>query len=205
MKLKHYFYLGLVVLGGIGAILLVGFIRPYTYQGSLIDPPSPAPDFQLIDQNGQPASLSDLRGVGDHKKVLLIFFGFTHCPDVCPITLADFVQVKSRLGDQADNVAFVFITVDPERDTSETIRNHLSFFDPSFIGLTGTQQELETVWKDYGVYRAMPEVDGPSNYEVDHSTYIYAIDLNGNLRLTYPYDAGADLLSQDILHLLKEG
>jgi protein SCO1/2 len=106
----------------------------------------------------------------------LIFFGYTHCPDVCPVTLTKYKQIKDQLGDQADGVRFVFITVDPERDTPEILGKHVANYDPGFIALTGSRAELEPVWKNYGVYQARSETESAAGYLVDHTTRIYAID-----------------------------
>ena len=120
----------------------------YTFQGSLIDPPVPAADFELTDQYGKPFRLSDQQG-----KIVFIFFGYTNCPDVCPVTLSDFMKIKQQLGEQAPDVKFVFITVDPERDGQEHLRKYLQRIDPDFIGLSGEHADLERVWDDYGVYQ----------------------------------------------------
>jgi protein SCO1/2 len=154
------------------------YARPYTYQGSLIEPPVPAPDFELVDQYGQLFRLSD------HKdKVILIFFGYTHCPDVCPVTLTDFKKIKAQLGNQSKDVIFLFITTDPERDTTGQLMNYLKNFDPEFIGLTDERSAMEPIWQDYGVYQAKVESGDPDNYLVDHSARTYVIDKNGGLPL----------------------
>lgn len=197
---SKYFMFGVGILVGIG-LLLVGwrFVQfPYTFRGSLIDPPIPAADFELTNQNGGPFRLSDQRG-----EIVLIFFGYTHCPDVCPLTLSDFKQIKASLGDQADRVRFVFITVDPERDTTEVLRQYLPNFDPEIIGLTSDRTSLESVWKAYGVYQAKQEVGSAAGYLVDHSARTYLIDQQGNLRLTYPFEMGKDDILSDVRYLLK--
>ncbi|HLA98721.1 MAG TPA: SCO family protein [Anaerolineales bacterium] len=192
---------------GVGSFLLVGLLLMgrqvlsggYTFQGSLIDPPAPAADFALRDQNGEVFRLSDQKG-----KVVLIFFGYTHCPDVCPITLTDFKRIKDELGDLAVEVRFVLITVDPERDTVERLRNYLPGYDPSFYGLTGERAQLEKVWRSYGVYQAGQEAEGEAGYEVEHTARIYAIDKHGSWRLTYPLEMGRKAVIEDVRHLLKE-
>jgi protein SCO1/2 len=188
--------------GLIGLLLIllgVGFVlRPYTYRGTLIEPPLPMTDFQLIDQHGANFRLSDLKG-----KLVLVFFGYTYCPDVCPITLAEFKQVKTNLARQADKVRFVFITVDPQRDRPEVLAKHLQNFDAQFIGLTGTEEDLAKVWKQFGAYREIRQVEGSQNYLVDHTARIYVLDAEQNLILTYSYDIGARILLEDIRQLLK--
>lgn len=183
------------------ALILTGwqYIQlPYTFRGSLIDPPVQAADFELSDQHGQPFRLSDQDG-----QVVLLFFGYTHCPDVCPLTLSDFKLIKSDLGDQADRVRFVFVTVDPERDTREVIGQYMQNFDPDFIGLTADRATLEQVWKDYGVYQAKQDVGSAAGYLVDHTARTYLVDQQGNWRLTYPFEMEYGDISKDIRYLLS--
>ncbi|UCD43495.1 MAG: SCO family protein, partial [Chloroflexota bacterium] len=119
-----------LLIGLIAVFVILGPTRPYTFQGSLIDPPVAAPSFELTDVDGHRVQLSDLDG-----QVVIMFFGYTSCPDICPVTLSDFLKIRSRLGTQADEVSFVFVTVDPERDTPERMKKYLTNFDPDIIGL----------------------------------------------------------------------
>jgi protein SCO1/2 len=149
--------------------------------------------------------LSDQQG-----KVVLLYFGYTNCPDVCPITLAELKEVKNELNNLAENVSIVFVTTDPDRDDPETVKSYLDKFDPGFIGLTGELADLKPVWQSYGVYQAKIEDDhgeshaSPSNYEVDHSTRVYVIDSNGDLRMTFPFGMEVSAMVSDLSHLLKE-
>jgi protein SCO1/2 len=191
--------MGAVLMG----VLLVGFQlsrQPYVYKGSSIDPPVPAANFELTNQVGDKFELSDQRG-----KLVLMFFGYTHCPDVCPLTLSNMKYIREQLGEKADEVSFVFVTVDPERDTQERLREFLQVFDASFIGLTGTRAELEPVWKSYGVYQAKQEVGSSAGYLVDHTARTYVIDQDGNWRLTYPFEMTKEDILADVRHLLGEG
>ncbi len=200
MKNKPLYY-ALFGLAGL-ALIVMGwraYAASYRYQGSQIDPPVPAADFTLTDQNGQAFTLSDQRG-----KLDLIFFGYTNCPDVCPITLTTYARVRARLGDQADNVRFIFITVDPERDTTGQIKTHLAHFDPQIIGLTGTRLELEPVWKEYGVFQSQRESADLAHYDVDHSSRIYVVDAQGNWRMTYPAEMDWQAIVSDVQHMLKD-
>jgi protein SCO1/2 len=199
MRTKPLYY----ALFGLAALALIfGGWRvlagSYHYQGSQIDPPVPAADFTLTDQNEQAFTLSD-----QGSKVNLIFFGYTNCPDVCPITLTTYARVRARLGEQADQVRFIFITVDPERDTTEQIKTHISHFDPAIIGLTGTRAELEPVWKDYGVFQSQHGGGGVEHYDVDHSSRIYVIDAQGNWRMTYPAEMDWEAIASDVQHMMK--
>lgn len=189
--------------GALGVVLLLlgwqAVFGTYTYQGSLIDPAVPAADFKLMNQYGEPFKLSDQRG-----KVVLIFFGYTNCPDVCPVTLSEFKYVKDGLGDQADEVTFVFITVDPERDTPEWLGTHLANFDPDFVGLTADRETLEEVWRDYGVYQEKQETGSAAGYLVSHTARSYAVDKEGNWRLTYPFEMDRKAILEDVRHLVAE-
>lgn len=192
---------------GIGAVLvaalLVGFQlsrRPYTYRGSTIDPPVPAADFELSNQHGQKFRLSEQRG-----EIVLLFFGYSNCPDVCPLTMSNFKSIKEELGDQADKVRFIFVTVDPERDTKERLLEYVKVFDPEIVALTGSRAELEPVWKSYGVYQAKQDTGSAAGYSVDHTARTYLIDQEGNWRLTYPFEMEkADIIS-DVRHLINKG
>lgn len=200
MNLRNSILLAIAILLGLGLVYGVAtYAMPYRYNGSTFEPPVAAPDFELIRADGQAFRLQDQRG-----KATLIFFGYTHCPDVCPVTLSDFRKIKAQLGDRAAHVDFVFITTDPERDTPQRIQEYLSNFDQQFIGLSGDRSELEPVWKDYGVYAAKVESNDPENYLVDHSAMIYVIDQQGNLRLTYLFGTDSKAIAEDVSHLLRE-
>ena len=199
MKPRYIVIFGLAILVGLIAMFLIlGPQRPYTFQGSLIEPPVSAPQFELTDMNGQPFQLSELDG-----QVVVMFFGYTSCPDVCPVTLTEFLQIRSKLGEAAEEVSFVFVTVDPERDTPERMRKYLTNFDPEIIGLTGERNDLEPVWASYGVYQAKAEGPSDEYYLVDHSSRVYVIDPDGNLRLTYLFGTENKLITEDVLHLVS--
>lgn len=173
---------------------------PYTYHGSVINPPAPAADFQLTDQYGQAFHLSGQRG-----KVVLLFFGYTHCPDVCPLTLAQYKQIKDQLGSQAQDVQFVFITIDPERDTADQMKTYLAKFDPAILGLTGDQAALQDVWGKYGVYVSKDSSGNFSDPLIDHTAEIYAIDGQGNWRMTFPTGMESYDIVQDVTHMIRGG
>lgn len=199
MKPRNLLIFGIALLLGMVAVfLLLGPSKPYTYQGSLIDPPVEAPQFELSDVNGQQFQLSELNG-----QVVIMFFGYTSCPDVCPVTLTEFLRIRSKLGNQADKVSFVFVTVDPERDTPERMKKYLTNFDPGIIGLTGERPELESVWSSYGVYEAKLEGGSEGNYLVDHSSRVYVIDAEGNLLLTYLFGTEYQTIAEDVRHLVS--
>lgn len=165
--------------------------------GALIQPASAADDFQLTDQNGKPYRLS-----AQHGKMIVLFFGYTHCPDACPMTMAQFRDIKDALKENADQVEFVLVSVDPEQDSVNRMKEYVDAFDPQFFGLTGTRSELEPIWKDYGVYQESHSGDVASVDTVDHSTRIYLIDKQGKLILTYSFGIETDQIVHDIRYLL---
>jgi protein SCO1/2 len=148
--------------------------------------------FKLTDQNGRTVTDQDVKG-----KPFLVFFGYTHCPDVCPTTLFDMSEVFRKLGPDADRAAGLFITVDPERDTPEAMKGYLSSFDPHLRGLTGDEAAIEGAAKAYRVYfRKVPSPDG--NYTMDHTGLVYLMDKQGNFVAPFnlkrrPEEAAADL------------
>jgi protein SCO1 len=199
MKMRHILLLGVGLLVGLGVILAGLFLtQPYTFKGSSFETPLAVKDFTLTDQNGQPFRLSDQEG-----KVVSIFFGYTNCPDVCPVTLSDFRQARAILGSKAEVARFVFITVDPERDDPDRIRAYLDLFDPEISGLTGDLDELAAVWDTFGVYQEKVDVGSASGYLVDHTSRVYVIDKDGGLRLTFQFGLEAEEMAQDILYLIE--
>ena len=201
MKKSNLGILGFGVVLGL-MLMLVGwqvFGQAYTFQGSLIDPPVPAAEIALPDQNGDMFRLSEQQG-----KVTLIFFGYTNCPDVCPVTLSEYKQIYQALGEDAEQVNFVFITVDPERDTPARLRSYLPNFGAPVIGLVGDQASLAPIKKAYGVYAEKVESDSALGYLVDHTARVYAIDRQGNWRLTYPFGIEVDKIIADVRHLIAE-
>jgi protein SCO1/2 len=175
--------------------------EPYEFKGGFYNPPNPAASLgDVVDQNGQPFSLEAQRG-----KVVMLYFGYTHCPDACPATLNEFMEVKERLGDDADQVVFAMVTVDPERDTPERLAEYLDFFDSSFYGLSTNADETRTVARDWNVTYQKREVDSATGYLVDHATSSYVVDQQGNLRLTYPVGFDTGDMTSDIEHLIDEG
>jgi protein SCO1 len=157
-------------------------------------------DFELVDHTGQPRKLSDFRG-----KVVALFFGYTHCPDVCPTTLAELAAAVKKLGAQGGKVQVLFVTADPERDTPEVLAQYVTAFDPSFLGLRGTPDQIAQVAKDFKVIIQKSSGADANNYTVDHSSGTYIYDAKGKLRLYVSYGQGSDVLAHDIGELLKAG
>jgi protein SCO1/2 len=167
-------------------------------KAGVFDPPRPAPDFTLPASTGGAFTLSSQRG-----KVVLLAFGFTNCPDVCPTTLAVLARMHEELGPLADEVQVVFATVDPERDTAPAMRDFLAFFDESFIGITGTPDQMADLRKAYGI-SAQRVDDGQGGYRVHHSSFVYLIDRAGLIRALAPFGQGAEDFTHDVRILLQE-
>ena len=163
----------------------------------VFDPPRAAPDFEISGSNGTTLRLSDHRG-----KIVILGFGFTSCPDVCPTTLAVLAQARKQLGEDAKHLQVIYITVDPQRDTAEQMRKYLATFDKSFVGGTSEEAELNAIRKEYGII-ANKKTYG-SNYTYAHSSYTYLIDRKGMLRALMPYGHKADDFAHDIRALLAE-
>lgn len=169
------------------------------FKTGVFDPPSAAPDFQLPGSNGSPVALSKFRG-----KVVALAFGFSYCQRVCPVTLANLSEVFKKLGAAAADVQVIFVSVDPERDTPSRLREFLQFFNPSFLGATGSKAQLDAVREAYGVFATKaPSEDKKLGYEVHHSSSIYLIDRNGKLRLLVPFGTAPQAIAHDINLLLK--
>ena len=155
-------------------------------------------ELRLTGHDGKPRSLADFRG-----KVVVVSFGFTHCPDVCPTTLADLASAMKRLGDDARRVQVLFVTVDPKRDTEELLRQYVPAFSADFIGLRGDAAATEKVTKDFRVYaHERPGKDGAA-YTVDHSAHIYVIDREGKVRLLISPGATPEAIAADVKLLLN--
>lgn len=158
-----------------------------------------AKDFRLTDHNGQERSLQDFRG-----KVVVVFFGFAQCPDVCPTSMAELAQVKQALGADGDKLQGLFVTVDPERDTPEVLKAYMANFDPSFLALRASPEGLAALAKDFKVYYKKVEGKTPTSYTMDHSAGSYVYDPQGRLRLYVRYGSGAEALLADVRQLLQQ-
>jgi protein SCO1 len=169
------------------------------FAGQAVVPSPPPMDFTLKASDGSEFRLSQQRG-----KVVLLNFGYTFCPDVCPTTLVELAQVRARLREAAKRVQVAFITLDPERDTPERLGIYTKAFDPTFIGLTGSEGHLAQVRTMYGVIAEKEAVSGtPAGYLLAHSAYTYVIDQEGRLRLLFPFGMSIEEMADDILQLIR--
>ena len=158
-----------------------------------------ARDFALTVHTGRTSTLKDFAG-----KIVVMFFGYTQCPDVCPTSMLELVEIKKLLGQQGERVQGLFVSVDPERDTPEVLKAYMENFDPSFLALYTTPEKLKILTKDYKVYYKKVDGPTPTSYSMDHSAGSYVYDTHGKLRLYTRYGSGAALLAGDIKLLLQQ-
>lgn len=187
----------------LGALALAGCDRagtaPAGFKAIDITGAEYASDFDLPDANGQRRTLADFKG-----RVVVLFFGFTHCPDVCPTTLIELAEVKKALGPDGERVQGIFVTVDPERDTPELLRPYVNNFDASFVALRGTPEETAAMAKKFKVFYAKVPGKTEGNYTIDHTAASFVFDAKGKIRLYTRYGSGAEALKSD-LRLLLDG
>ena len=156
-----------------------------------------AKDFSLKDADGKVRTMADFKG-----KAVVLFFGYAQCPDVCPTTMTEMAQVKQQLGKDGDKLQVLFVTVDPARDTAEVLKAYMGAFDPSFVALIPTADELVALAKDYKVYYKKVDGKTPTSYSMDHSAASYVYDTQGRLRLYARYGAGVPSMVSDLKTLL---
>ncbi len=185
----------------VGALLLLGLLRiglasgSPEFHGTAYLPPEPAADASLVDHTGAPRNIADFQG-----QPVLLFFGYTHCPDICPITLFTMQSVLDEIGKPAEDVALLLVTVDPERDTPEVLARYVSNFAPYTTGLTGTEEELRTLLAAYGVYA---EQDQHEPGILAHTSAVFGIDSDGEIRVLLHADAPREELKRDLATLAK--
>jgi protein SCO1/2 len=180
------------------ALPRMGAYKPY---GTPLLDPRPAADFRLTGSDGKAYTLKSFRG-----KAVLIFFGFVNCPDVCPTTLAELSKVYQALTPaEQGRVQVLMITADPERDTPAVLEKYVTFFDPRFLGLTGTPNQVAEVAKGYGVFYQKSQIKSAREYSVDHTASVFLVDPRGRLRLIYGYGKArqTDRVLQDLRWVLK--
>jgi protein SCO1/2 len=190
-------------LGGLGVLALLALVacgqdKP-AFRGVDITGASYAQGWELADQNGQIRTVKDFAG-----KAVIVFFGYTQCPDVCPTSMQELAEVKRLLGKDGERLQGVFITVDPDRDTAELLKAYMANFDPSFVALrANTPEQLDKVTKDFKIYFKKVEGKTPTSYTMDHSAGSFTFDPQGRVRLYNRYGSGATALAEDVKILLK--
>ena len=193
MKIRYFLFVLLM--------LLLSACKPAAQQNQFLATDITGADFaqslNLTDHTGKPRALTDFKG-----KVVAIFFGYTHCPDVCPTTMADLKQTMKLLGARADELQVLFVTLDPERDTQEVLAQYVPSFDKRFIGLYGTQEETAKATADFKIFASRVENSGKSGYTIDHSAGIYVYDKYGKIRLYVEYGQQPARIAADINKLM---
>lgn len=191
---------------GIGALiaglavgwLLINFLqRPYTYHGTLIQSPDPADNFSLQGADGNTVSLQDFRG-----QAVMIYFGYTFCPDVCPATMVELAKAYDALGEESSRTQVIMISIDPDRDSPQLVQEYVSHFDPSFIGLSGSSEEIASAATPLGIYYEKEEGSESTGYLMSHTSSVIVIDPDGHIRLLYSFNSTGEEMAEDISHLL---
>jgi protein SCO1/2 len=200
-KILRFALLGLGIGIGLGALFLAirPLFGPTEWHGMVIQSYQPVTNFTLTSSNGEPVSLIDFRG-----KVVMLYFGYTFCPDVCPATMIELSDAMEILGDKSEDVQVVMVTLDPERDTPEVMQKYVTHFNDTFIGLTGTPEELIAVTAPMGIFYERHEGSSAAGYLIDHTATVAVLDKEGKLRLVYPFGVtGADMAA-DLKYLVRE-
>jgi protein SCO1/2 len=181
------------------AVVVAAACQRVSFRGKVLPEPRPVPSWALTDQHERAFNFAEQRG-----KVMLVFFGYTRCPDVCPLTLGTFKQVAKQLGRDASHVRFVFVTVDPEQDTPAFLDRYLRLFNPDFVGLTGTAAQLKPVYEFFGAsFRKVPVQNSAVGYLMAHSVNTAVVDRQGRWRLNFDHEATAGDMEHDIRQLLR--
>ncbi len=185
----------IVVILLIGVLLGVGlfeYFGPKTIYGAVITPPKPMPDFTLQSASG-PVSLSQFKG-----KIVILYFGYTFCPDLCPLTLSRLHQALTSLGSRASEIQVIFISVDWKRDTPEKVSKYARVFDPTFLGFTGTKAQIDAVTQDFGVFYELNSADADGYYSVDHGSSVQVLNRDHGLTMLWPYDTQPEQIMSDL-------
>jgi protein SCO1/2 len=192
-----------ILVGGILVALLAAVLvwrfRPPEFHGVLIQSPDEAADFTLMTSRGEPMSLSDFRG-----KMVMLYFGYTFCPDVCPTTLNDLSNMMETLGPKkAKDVQVIMVTVDPERDTVEQLSTYLAYFNPDFLGMTGSVEDIQDIASHYGIFFERQEGDTQAGYLVDHTAVVTLVDDTGHVRMIFPYGTTGEDMAADLSYMMR--
>lgn len=185
-----------VAAGVVVTVLLAPLLRPHVFHGAVLQGDSPAPALNLMTTNGEPLDLASYEG-----SVVVLYFGYTFCPDVCPTTLADVARAKREL--DTEDIQVIMITVDPERDTPEVLTNYLTSFDPSFLGAYGSPEAIAEAAALYGVFFEAREGSEATGYLVDHTATLLVIDTEGRLKVLLPFGVSATDIAADLDALLN--
>jgi protein SCO1/2 len=194
------------LLGGLALVALVALaagwlLRPPALHGVLLQSPRQAQDFTLTSSTGEALALNDLRG-----KWVLLYFGYTYCPDVCPMTLNDLVVAAETLGEQRmADAQVILVTLDPARDTAEHLAAYTAAFHPDFLGMTGPVEQIDQLASQFGVFVERHEPDADGRYLVDHTNAVTVIDPEGYVRLVFPNGVSGEEMAADLAYLMRRG
>ena len=187
------------VIGILLGVAVISMFRPHVYSGVVLQSSEPAPTMDgLVYTDGQPVDIAALRG-----NVVFVYFGYTYCPDVCPLTLGTVDDALADLGEDANRVQTIMVTVDPERDTAEVLQSYLAKFNDRFRGTVGEESDIRSVATQYGVTYQYEEEDADGSYLVNHTASLLTIDPDGSLRIVYPFGVTAEELTADLRELLN--
>ena len=191
-----------VFLVGIATILVliagIYFLRPHTFHGTVIQSPDPSYNFTLKSADGD-VTLSDFRG-----KLVLLYFGYTFCPDICPGTLANVAQALREMGTKADDVQLIMVSLDPDRDTPEKLKEYMGHFYPSFIGITGEKEKIDEITSLYGVFYQKKDGSEATGYLIDHTATLMVLDREGYLKLVFPFGVTSEEIADDLKYMLRQ-
>lgn len=198
MRINKALIIALIALAVLAlvAVVVIPRLRPHVFHGQVLQSPDPV-DFELTAHTGERVRLSDFRG-----KHVVLYFGYTFCPDVCPTTLARINQTLNLLDEKADDVQVLFVSVDPERDTPAKLAQYVGAFNPTFLGLTGSEQDVMQAATPFGVYFAKQEVEGKSDYLVDHTATAMVVDTEGRVKLIWPPSTSSEFMAEDLRHMI---
>ena len=188
---------GVVVLGLVGYFLVLPRFQPHVFHGQVIQSSQAAPSIELDSADG-PVKLSDFDG-----EVVILYFGYTFCPDVCPITLAKLDRSLEIIGEGAEDVNVIMVSVDPQRDTPEMLKEYVEHFNEDFIGVTGDLDTIDRIATMYGVYYEAEEGTEATGYLVNHTATVMVIDRDGYLKLVLPFEGTAEEVAADIEYFLN--
>jgi protein SCO1/2 len=195
MRIKFFISVLAVIVGlAAGAY----FFRPHTFHGTVIQSPEASFDFTLNGSQGD-VSLSDFRG-----KLVLLYFGYTFCPDICPGTLANVAQALREMDTKAEDVQLIMVSLDPERDTPEKLAEYMGHFHPSFIGVTGTKEQLDEITALYGIFYQKAEGSDATGYLINHTATLLVLDPEGYLKLVFPFGVTSDEIADDLKYMLRQ-
>lgn len=173
-------------------------VDPSQFKGTMMPTPIPAPDFALTNGEGETVNLSDYQ-----DEIVLLYFGYTFCPDICPTTLSELSKAQRELDDGGEKIQVVMVTVDPERDTPQKLAQYVDHFHPDFVGLSGTKEEIDAAGEGFGIYYQKNEGSEATGYLVDHTARVFVVDPQGNYQLSFSYGTPVEDIVHDLRLLMR--